>query len=468
MAAGVAIIGGGIAGLAAAHRVTELASARSTSVPLVLLEATSRLGGTIASERVDGFLVEAGADSFLTEKPWALELCRRLGLEERLISTRDRERRTFVVRAGRLHVLPEGFLLMAPTELWPLVRSPLFTWRGKVRMALDVMLPRGRASSDESLASFVTRRLGREALERVAQPLVGGIYASDPQQLSLAATMPRFLDMERRHRSVILAMRRERRVAPASGSGARWSLFASFADGMQVLIDSLARRLPEGALRLGTRATTVAASAPGWRITLADGGTVEAAAVIVATPAFAAADLLHGVDGSLAQELDAVPYASSVTVTLGYARADVPHPLDGFGFIVPAVEGRDAIAGSFSSVKYAGRAPADAALVRVFLGGAIAEEVVARSDAELIATARSELRELLGITAAPRLARAFRYPRSMPQYRVGHLERVARVEAALAHHRGLALAGNAYRGVGLPDCVHSGELAAERVMATIG
>jgi len=463
---GIVVIGGGIAGLAAAHRVLELSAARGECVPLILVEAGPRLGGTIASERIDGFLVESGADSFLTEKPWALDLCRRLGIEHQLIGTRDDQRRTFVVHAGRLHPLPEGFLLLAPTRLWPLAASRLFSWRGKLRMACDLVLPRGAsATGDESLASFVTRRLGREALERVAQPLAGGIYTADPVRLSLAATMPRFLEMERRHRSLILAMRRAARASAARGSGARWSLFVSFAEGMQTLVGALAQRLPEGSVRLGARALALGpGSAGGWRVALEGGAVLEAARVLVATPAFAAADLLRSLDATLAAELAAIPYASSATVTLAYDPGALVRPLDGFGFVVPAIERRGLIACSFSSVKYVGRAPEGSALLRVFCGGALAEQMITLSDAALIAAARRELSQLLGIEAAPRFTRVHRYPRAMPQYQVGHLERVAAIEARLRGHPGLALAGNAYRGVGVPDCVHSGERSAEALL----
>ncbi len=467
--AGIVVVGGGIAGLAAAHRATELAAARGTPVRVTLLEAAPRVGGTIASERVDGFLVESGADSFLTEKPWALELCHRIGLEDRLIGTRDADRRTFVVHAGRLHPLPEGFLLLAPTRFAPLVRSPLFTWRGKLRMALDLVLPRGRTGGDESLATFVTRRLGREALERVAQPLVGGIYTADPARLSVAATMPRFLEMERRHRSLILAMRRQARVAATSGSGARWSLFVSFTEGMETLVHALAQRLPEGAIRLGARVTALRPrAADDFEITLAGGEQLRARGVIVATPAYAAADLVRPFATELATELAAIPYVSSATVTLGYARADVPHALNGFGLVVPAIEGRRLIACSFSSVKYAGRAPDGKVLLRVFCGGALATAMTECADAELVDAARDELRALLGIVAPPCLVRVHRHARAMPQYNVGHLARLATIDAALARHPGLVLAGNAYRGVGVPDCVHSGESAAERLLARDG
>ncbi len=457
----VVVVGGGIAGLAAAHRLRE----RDPACRVTVLEAGDRVGGSIATEATEGFLVEVGADSFLTEKPWAMALCRRLGLDAELVQTRDEERRTFVVHAGALHALPEGFLLMAPTRLAPLVTTGLFSLLGKIRMALDLVLPRGAARGDESLASFVRRRLGREALERVAQPLVGGIYTADPERLSLAATMPRFLEMERRDRSIILAMRRQARAAASRDSGARWSLFASFTHGMQTLVDALVRRLPEGALRLAAAVRTLERTpAGGWRVVTADGTALEADGVVLATPAYVSADLLRPHDAALADALAAIRYASSVTVTCGYARRDVPHRLDGFGFVVPAVEGRALIACTFAHVKYAGRAPADRALLRVFMGGALAPEVVDRADAELVAAARRELAELLGIRAEPLFVRVHRHRRAMPQYDVGHLERVTAMEEAATRLGGLALAGAAYRGVGIPDCVHSGERAAETLL----
>ncbi len=457
----VVVIGGGLAGLSAAHRLTEL------DVPVRVLEASAEMGGTIATERVDGFVMERGADSFLTEKPWGLALCHRLGLDDEIIGTRDTKRRTYVVHNRRLHPLPEGFMLMAPTALGPLLASSLFSWRGKLRMACDLVLPRRPSSrTDESLADFVTRRLGREALERAVQPLVGGIYTADPERLSLAATMPRFLEMEERDRSLILALSRQALAAAGKESGARWTLFASFRAGMQTLVDALVARLPAGAVRTGTRVVGVTPAATGgWCVVLDDGETVSAAAVVLATPSYDAAGLLRPLDPDLAEDLDAIRHASSATVTLAYPRSDIPHPLDGFGFVVPAVERSDLIAGSFSSIKYAGRAPEGMVLLRAFCGGALAPHVLERSDDELVETVRAELDVLLGVRARPHLVRVRRYVRAMPQYDVGHLDRVARIERATARHAGLALAGNAYRGVGIPDCVHSGEQAAERVAA---
>ncbi len=461
----VVVVGGGIAGLSAAHRLAELGRERGDPPSVTLLEAEHRLGGTIASERVDGFLVEAGADSILTEKPWALALCRRLGIEGRLVRTRDEARRTLIVHRGRLERLPEGFLLLAPTALWPTIVSPLFSWPGKLRMAAELFLPRRRDDDEESLAAFVTRRFGREVLERVAQPLAGGIYTADPARLSLAATMPRFIELERQHRSVILGLLRQLTAKSRAESGARWSMFVSFPDGIQTLVDALAARLPAGGVRLATRARSVVRDGPGrWRVVLEGGEVVAGDAVIVAAPAHAAASLLHELDGELATALAAIPHASSATVTLAYDRADVPHPLDAFGFVVPAVERRELIACTFSHVKYPGRAPAGGALLRVFSGGALAERMASLPEDELVASARRELAELLGIRATPRFVRVHRYPRAMPQYHVGHLARVAAIERRVAAFPGLALAGNAYHGVGIPDCVHGGERAAESVL----
>lgn len=460
------VVGAGISGLAAAHRAVELAREQGRPLDLTVLEGADRVGGTIQTEQRDGFLVEGGPDSFLSEKPWALALCRRIGLEERLIRTDDRFRRTFVVWRGRLHPLPEGFQLLAPTRLGPLLASRLFSWPGKLRMACDLVLPRG-GDPDESLGAFVRRRLGREALERVAQPLVAGIYTADPDELSLSATMPRFAEMERRERSVILALWRAARKAPAQHagtSGARWSLFVSLARGMDELVQALAARLPAGALRLKERVTGVAREDGRWRIATASGAAPEADGLVLAPEAHQAARMLRYVDPALTHLLEGIPHASSATVSLAYRRADVRHPLDGFGFVVPHAERRPIIACTFSSVKYPGRAPDGHVLLRVFLGGALNEAVLQGDDATLVGTAREQIGPLLGITAEPELARVTRHARAMPQYHVGHAARAAAIEQAVARHPGLRLAGGAYRGVGIADCVRSGEEAAERLL----
>ena len=458
------VVGGGPTGLAAAHRAVELSRERQVPLDLTLIESRDRLGGTIASERVDGFVVEAGPDSFLSEKPWALALCRRLGVENRLVRTDDRFRKVFIWHGGRLHPLPDGFQLLAPTAMRPFVTSSLFSLPGKLRMSLDLVLPRGHAD-DESLGAFVRRRLGAEALERVAQPLVAGIYTADPDELSLAATMPRFLEVEKRDRSIILGLRRALKRAPLPGtSGARWSLFVTFADGMEELVTTLAGRLPAGAVVLKQRVSALERAGERWRVKTAEGGAFDADRVILATEAHATARLARYLDPALANLLADIPYSSAATVSLGYRRADVPHPLDGFGFVVPRTEGKTLLAGTFSSVKYPHRAPEGHVLIRGFLGGMLNASILDEDDAGLIGRARAELREALGITAEPVLTRLHRWPASMPQYRVGHLARVETIERAAAALPGLTLAGAAYRGVGIADCVRSGEAAAEAAL----
>ena len=454
------VVGGGITGLAAAHHALELARERRIALELTLVEARERLGGTIATERAGGFLIEAGPDSFLSEKPWALALCRRLGLEDRLARTDDRYRKVFVWHAGRLHPLPDGWELLAPTRLAPFLSSRLFSWPGKLRMAFDLVLPRGIAD-DESLGAFVRRRLGREALERVAQPLVAGIYTADPDDLSLTATMPRFAELEKQERSIILGLRRARETGV---SGARWSLFVTLKEGMEDLVAALATRLQPGTVLLKQRVAGVERRGDRWRVATAEGADLDADRVIVATESHAAARMLRYVDPTLATLLAEIPYASSATVTLGYRRADVAHPLDGFGFVVPHAQKRALLACTFSSVKYAGRAPEGDVLLRAFVGGALNEAVLELDDAPLVMRARAELREALGITAAPALARVFRWPKAMPQYHVGHLARVETIERRAGALPGLDLAGGAYRGVGIADCVRSGEAAAERAL----
>ena len=462
----VVVVGGGIAGLAAAHRLVEIGRDQGRPIEVVLLEASPRLGGTIRTERADGFLLEAGADSFISEKPWALALAERIGLGPRLRRTDDRFRRTYVVRGGRLRPLPDGFLLLAPTRAWPVLASRVFSWRGKLRLGLDLALPRRRANGDESLGSFVRRRLGKEALERVAQPLVGGIYTADPDRLSLAATMPRFLTLEREHRSLIVGLRRTARREAVGASGARWSLFVTLAGGMEELVSALAARLPDGAVRLATPVAAIArSSGGGWRVDLPDGAPLEADGVVLAGPAPRMAPVIRGVDPALAGLLEGIAYASSATIALAYPRAAVRHRLDGFGFVVPQVERRAVLACTFSSVKYPERAPDGFVLLRVFVGGAMQAGLLAEDDRTLLQLAHRDVAALLGITGDPILSRLWRHPGTMPQYAVGHLEHVAALEARLEALPGLAVAGGAYRGVGIADCVRSGEAAAERVSA---
>lgn len=480
----IVVVGGGISGLAAAHRLAELLArdeaAKSNAAPneILLLEASARTGGTVRTFRREGFLLEGGPDSFISEKPAALALARRIGLAERVVETNDAFRRSFVVRGGRLRPTPEGFQLLAPSRMLPFLTTDIFSWRGKARMALDLVLPRRAHTNgqrDESLASFVRRRLGQEALERMAQPMVGGIYTADPETLSLRATMPRFLDMERDERSLILAMWRAGRKSEAAKkirggtSGARYSLFLSFDEGVQVLTDAIAARLPHGTLRLNTKVESIGfqTDARRWLLKTSAGDAIDADAVCVALPAYGAARLLRGVDGKLADELEGIPYASTATVNLAYRRADIPHALDGFGFVVPFIERRATLACTFSSVKFAGRAPEGQALLRAFVGGALQPDMFALDEEKMVAAVRRDLKDLLGIEAAPVFAHVEKWPRSMAQYRLGHIESIARIRSRLGDFPTLALCGNAYDGAGLPDCVRGGESAAEQLCKTI-
>lgn len=466
----IIVIGGGISGLAAAHRLTELSRTGSIELLVTLLDASDRLGGVIATENAEGLLLELGPDSYLTDKPAALRLCERLGLTHRLIAPRQRRSKLYTVYQGALEPLPEGFLLMAPTRVGPVLRSPLFSWAGKVRMGLEPLIPRRSDDGDESLASFVRRRLGREVLERVAQPLIGGIYASDPETLSLAATMPRFPEMERTHGSVILGTRRaqKRRAQDADETGARWSLFVSIDGGMEVLVRRLTDALDPGVVRLGetVRELSWNPAARRWRVETGRAG-LAAEAVLCTLPAFAAAGALATLDGELAGELRAIPFSATATVNLAYRRSDIAHPLDGYGFVVPHTEQRKIMACTFSSVKYAGRAPEDVALLRCFAGGALQPHLLDQPDESLEAQVREDLEALLGISGAPTLCRTTRYPDGMPQYVVGHLDRVERIDALLRRFPTLALAGKSYRGVGIADCIHGGETAAEGLVATL-
>ncbi|HKO96390.1 MAG TPA: protoporphyrinogen oxidase [Pyrinomonadaceae bacterium] len=485
----VAVIGAGITGLAAAYRILERSQELNKAVSVSVLEAGPRAGGIIQSDERDGFLLERGPDSFISEKPQALNLANRLGLTDHLIETNPAYRRSFIVRNGKLRPVPEGFQLLAPGRMRAFLTSDIFSWSGKLRMAMDLLLPRREVNgtSDESLAQFVRRRLGREALERMAQPMVGGIYTADPEQLSLQATMPRFLEMERRHRSLILAMRRNRSSVrsaevnedSAGTSGARYSLFLSFDRGMQLLTDTLASRIDKlsnqqigrNSLTLNSRVCSLELIGHGdaaqWRITndSGDGATVDA--VCLALPAFASARLIRDVDPQLAAELEAIKYASSATINLAYKRDDIAHPLDGFGFVVPIIERRSIMACTFSSVKFASRAPENHVLLRVFVGGALQPEMTELPEAELLARIRIDLRDLLGIDNEPIFHEISRWQESMPQYNLGHVNRVQSIEQLVDSLPGLALAGNAYTGLGIPDCIRSGEDAADALLASI-
>lgn len=469
------IIGGGITGLTAAYRLCRDAQIRHLPFDITLLEASGRLGGVIATNHHQNRLLDHGPDSFISSKPWGIQLCKELGLEDQIINTTAQHRRSFIVRHGKLIPIPQGFYLMVPGSLRSLITSPILSWRGKLRMACDLVLPRRASTEDESLAHFVTRRLGRETLERLAQPMISGIYTANPEYLSLQATMRQFLEMEARHGSLIRALRHTQRASRRNGtstqgiSGPRYGLFVSFRHGMQTLVDRLAAGLPSGAVRLHTRVCSIQrqTASSRWRIRLQNQPDLEADALCLALPAPQAGRLLTQVDRELSITLQDILYASSAIVNVAYRRADVPHALDGMGFVVPAIEKRTLFACSFSSVKFAGRAPNDQVLLRAFVGGALQPEQYELTDDVMQYAVGQELRQLLGITREPLHTTISRHLQSMPQYHLGHLQRVARIESLVSRLPGLVLAGNAYHGVGIPDCIHSGDNAARTLLASV-
>ena len=462
------IIGGGISGLAAAHRLVELGRERNVPLEITVLEAGPRFGGAIETRTQDGLLLEGGPDAFIAEKPWALSLCRRLGLTDQLLETQEAHRRSFILRHGRLVQVPTGLYLIAPARLSTLLTMGLVSWPAKVRMACEPFIPARRSTEDESVGSFIRRCFGREALERIGQPMLGGIYTADPDVLSLAATMPRFQEMERTHGSVVkaLAAGAASSRGAAQASGPRYSLFVTLRGGLGALIEALIRSLPGVRLRPSSPVAHIAAG-EAWSVVLESGERLMADVLCLALPADRTARLLEACAPDVARGLAGIPYESVATVNLAFRRQDVPVPLDGFGVVIPAVEHRRLVGCTFASVKFAGRAPEASVLLRAFVGGALHRDVMALDDAAMERLVREEIASLLGMHAAPSLVWISRHPQAMPQYRVGHLARVAAVEQTLARHPGLQLAGNGLHGIGIPDCVHQAELAAERMLAAV-
>jgi len=450
----VAIVGGGISGLSAAWTL------HKRQVPYVLLEAGSEVGGVIRTESKGGFLLEGGPDSILAQKPEGLALCREIGLGDRLVPTNPHQRSVFVLHRRRLHPLPEGMALAVPTKVLPFLRSGLFSWPGKIRMGLDLVIPPRAGNGDESIASFLRRRFGQEAVDLIGEPLLAGIHAGDPERLSILATFPRFRDLERRHGSLVRGMWSSPR--PATGPGEPPpAAFYSLRGGLREVVTALVARLRPGAVRTRAPVRAVARDGNAFALALEDGERVEAARVIVAAPGPRIAPALEGLVPEVARTIGAIPFASSATVLLGYRREDVAHPLDGYGMLVPRTEGLRTTAVSFVSTKFSSRAPEGHVLLRGFLGGVRDGNVLSLSDDEMAATVRREMAGVLGLRGEPVLTRIFRWPGGTPQLEVGHLARIAEAEGKAAEVPGLHLTGAGLRSTGIPDAVAEATRAAE-------
>lgn len=450
----VLIIGGGLSGLAAAHRLT------LTRLRVTLVEKSPNLGGKVLTENIDGFLVEAGPDSFVAPKGSVIELATELGIADQIISSRPEHRGSFVWSRGRLHPLPEGLLLMAPSRVGPLMLSSLLSWKGKLRVLGDLVIPRRPGDEDESLESFVVRRLGREVLDRIAQPLIAGVHAAEPATMSLRASFPRFLDMEREHRSLILAARAAARSAAALGS----SHFASFRHGMGELTSGLASSLKETDVRSGVSVTRLRSNGGGYLVDLSDGSQLEAEAVIMATPACESTKLLSEVAPLAAAAIAEIRQVSTTAITLGYRSDRIP-PLHGSGFVVPAIERRQIMGVSYSSQKWQGRVPnQEFSLLRVF----VSRQHAVADQERLRDMVMKELRDLIGVVGPAALSRVHSWAGGLHQYTLRHLERVARAEDALDALPPLELAGAGFHGIGLNECIVSGRKAADRVASSVG
>ncbi len=475
----IAVVGGGLSGLAAAHRLGELANAQQRRIDVTLLEAGPRLGGLIGTQHIDGHIVELGADSFITNKPWAVNLCERLSLTDQLISTNPRYQRSLILLEGHPVPTPEGFELLLPRQLKSLLSSPFLSLPGKLQVANEAFMPPKLDNADESLADFVRRRFGQELLDRIVQPMVGGIYTADPEHLSMRATLPRFVQREQQHGSLLRSVWYERRIAlhssdvedltPSGISGARYGLFVSLKGGMSQLLTTLGQRVQKSAHVITHAVVKAIEPIPegGSLLTTIDGERQPFDAVILALPADRAGELVRSWDAELSTRLSRIPYASSAIVVTAHRLTDITHPLDAFGLVIPHAEGRRVLAVSFLSRKFAGRSPDGTVQLRTFVGGAMQPQWLEQDDDSLVHMVREELQALLGVQGEPLFQRVARYERAMPQYHVGHLDLVTEIESLQQRHPGFALAGNAYRGVGIPDSIHSGEQAAERVFSTL-
>jgi len=468
----VIIVGGGISGLATAFAVQEQAAAKGLPIQCTVLESDSSWGGKIVTHRIGNLVTEAGPDSFLSQKHAGLDLCAKLGLTDQLINTNETGKKAFVLHGGRLHELPEGLVSFVPKQLGSFLRSGLLSWTGLARMGLDVLIPRSPSDNDESLASFFRRRFGAQAFERVLEPLMAGIYAGDAEQMSLKATFPRFFELEQQYGSIIRGMMATtKRASPGPPNGPTRSMFVSLKNGLSDLITVLKARLEQQGVkcRLGCRVEAVRVRSyqlGRWMydLILEDGASLSTESLVLATPAYVSADLLRPLTPIAGELLEMIPYASTATIAMAYPAAQVTGAVEGFGFIVPRTAGRNLIAATWTSLKWPHRAPTGQVLIRCYVGGVGREAILQLDDVELVATVRAELSALCGIKAEPNYVKVNRWWKAMPQYTLGHLSRLTQLDATLSCYPGLVLTGAGYRGVGIPDCIRDGALAAAKII----
>ncbi len=466
----VAVIGGGISGLSTAYALHERAAAAGIPIRCTVVDAAPVWGGKIVTHRVGDLVTEAGPDSFLSQKPAGLDLCDKLGLADQLINTNETSKRACVFSRGRLHELPEGLVVIVPSQLGPFLRSGLLSWTGLARMGLDLVVPTKRSPGDESLAAFFRRRVGRQAFERILEPLMAGIYAGDAEKMSVQATFPRFVELEQQYGSVIRGMMTARKVDSSMPSGPKRTMFVSLKNGLSDLVAALVHRLTDQGVALrgdcAVDALRVRSHQPArwmYDVILNDGSALSVDSLVLATPAYVSAELVRPLTPIAGGLLEMIPYASTATIAMAYPRA-LSGAVEGFGFVVPRAEGRDLIAATWTSLKWPYRAPPDQLLVRCYVGGVGREAILQLDDEALVARVRTELATICGVTAKPGFVEVNRWMNAMPQYTLGHLERLNQIEGALSRYGGLILTGAGYRGVGIPDCIRDGAVAAERVV----